>query len=786
MSFTLASDYQPCGDQGAAIARLTKSLRAGNRHQTLLGVTGSGKTFTAANLVRNIEKPTLVMSHNKTLAAQLYSEFKQFFPNNAVEYFVSYFDYYQPEAYIPRTDTYIEKDSAINEEIERLRLSTTSSLLTRKDVLVVSSVSCIYGLGSPDDYRKMLLPIAVGETMTREAFLTRLVEMLYERNDIAFQRGRFRVRGDTVEVYPGNADEQGVRVEFFGDEIDRISLFDPLTGHVEKQSPNLIIFPAKQFVTPADKLRRAMGTIRTELDDRVAQFEREGKLLEAQRIKMRTEYDLEMLQEMGFCSGIENYTRHLTGRPPNSTPHTLLDFFPDDFLLVVDESHASIPQIGGMYEGDRSRKQTLVDFGFRLPSAMDNRPLKFPEFMARQSQIVYVSATPADFEIKNSFAGNPGYIAHAREALGKIGDGETVPARLPLSSLAAGNGDTPALRDVRAVSAVAENPPPLAPKLKLRRKGTAEEAPRPAAQDPAVDFDVTTPGAALIVEQIIRPTGLLDPEISIKPLKNQIDDTIEACRQRIEINERCLVTTLTKKTAEDLTDYLREVGLKVRYLHSDIDTVERVEILRALRAAEFDILVGINLLREGLDLPEVSLVCILDADKEGYLRSQTSLIQTAGRAARHVNGHVILFADTITGSMRKLIEITEYRRVKQIEYNTANGITPQSVKRAVQESLHMVLKGKQVEENVVREAGGDFSVTEVLRELEADMLTASGNLEFERAALLRDQIQEIKKGTGTGKPGDADKKPVSYSADAKKKNRRPLKIQRGADAFKKR
>ena len=783
MSFELASDYQPCGDQGAAIARLTKSLRAGNRHQTLLGVTGSGKTFTAANLVRNLERPTLVISHNKTLAAQLYSEFKQFFPNNAVEYFVSYFDYYQPEAYIPRTDTYIEKDSAINEEIERLRLSTTSSLLTRKDVLVVSSVSCIYGLGSPDDYRKMLLPITVGEAMTREAFLSRLVDMLYERNDVAFQRGRFRVRGDTVEVYPGNSDEQGVRVEFFGDEIDRISLFDPLTGHVEKSSPGLTIFPAKQFVTPADKLRVAMGSIRAELDERIAQFEREGKLLEAQRLKMRTEYDLEMLQEMGFCSGIENYTRHLTGRPPNSTPHTLLDFFPEDFLLVVDESHASIPQIGGMYEGDRSRKQTLVDFGFRLPSAMDNRPLKFPEFMARQSQIVYVSATPADFEIKNSFAGNPGYIAHAREALGKIGDGETVPARLPLSSLAVNHGDIPAMRDVRAVSAVAETATPSpAPKLKLVRRG---QAPLPSAQDPAADFDVTTPGAALVVEQIIRPTGLLDPEITVKPLKNQIDDTIEACRQRIDINERCLVTTLTKKTAEDLTDYLRDVGLKVRYLHSDIDTIERVEILRALRAAEFDILVGINLLREGLDLPEVSLVCILDADKEGYLRSQTSLIQTAGRAARHVNGHVILFADNVTGSMRKLIEITEYRRARQIDYNAAHGITPQSVKRAVQESLHMVLKGRQAEENVVREAGGDFSLTEMLRELEADMLSASANLEFERAALLRDQIQEVKKGTGIAKL-EPKKQPVSYSADVKKKGRRPLKIQRGADAFKKR
>lgn len=788
MSFELASDYQPRGDQSQAIARLTKSLRAGNRHQTLLGVTGSGKTFTAANVIRNIERPTLVISHNKTLAAQLYSEFKQFFPHNAVEYFVSYFDYYQPEAYIPRTDTYIEKDSAINDEIERLRLSATSSLLSRKDVLVVSSVSCIYGLGSPEDYRKMLLPVSVGEAMSREAFLARLVDMLYERNDVAFQRGRFRVRGDVVEVYPGNADEQGVRVEFFGDEIDRISLFDPLTGHVEKQTPGLTIYPAKQFVTPADKLRRAIGSIRTELDERIAQFEHEGKLLEAQRLKMRTEYDIEMLQEMGFCSGIENYTRHLSGRPAGSTPYTLLDFFPEDFLLVVDESHATIPQIGGMYEGDRSRKQTLVDYGFRLPSAMDNRPLKFAEFMARQRQIVYVSATPADFEIKNSFVGNPGYIAHAREALGKIGEGETVPARLPLSSLAAAtNGDTPTMRDVRAVSAVTETPPAPAPKLKLVRKNNDQNLESQVSNLKFVeDFDVSTPGAPLVVEQIIRPTGLLDPEITVKPLRNQIDDTIEACRQRIEVNERCLVTTLTKKTAEDLTDYLRDVGLKVRYLHSDIDTIERVEILRALRAAEFDILVGINLLREGLDLPEVSLVCILDADKEGYLRSQTSLIQTAGRAARHVHGHVMLFADTVTGSMKKLLEVTEYRRRKQIEYNAAHGITPQSVRRAVQESLHMVLKGRQVEESVVREAGGDFSLTEVLRELEEEMLSASANLEFERAALLRDQIQEIKKGTGVAKI-EPQKKPVSYSADAaKKKGRRPLKIQRGADAFRKR
>ena len=799
MDFKLASDYQPRGDQTQAIAKLTKSLKAGNRHQTLLGVTGSGKTFTAANVIRNLGKPTLVISHNKTLAAQLYSEFKQFFPENAVEYFVSYFDYYQPEAYIPRTDTYIEKDSSINQEIERLRLSTTSALLSRKDVIVVSSVSCIYGLGSPEDYRAMLTPLSVGQQISREAFLSKLVDMLYERNDIQFARGKFRVRGDVIEVYPANEDELGVRVEFFGDEIDRISYFDPLTGKVEKTVPGMTLFPAKQFVTPHDKLRRAQATIRTELDQRIAQFESEGKLLEAQRIKMRTEYDLEMLQEMGFCSGIENYTRHLSGRPPNSTPHTLLDFFPSDFLLGVDESHASIPQIGGMYEGDRSRKSTLVDFGFRLPSAMDNRPLKFPEFMAKQGQCLYISATPAEFEIRNSFVNNKGYIPHGREAAGNIGEGETVPARLAGIAKDA----LPSSRRDNGVALVAEEPLPR-PALKLKRvnapvsysAAAPSVAPVVGGHDVAAvsnvagapnaevaevmkngrvsangggsteiadSFNVFADGNALVVEQIIRPTGLLDPQITIKPLKGQIDETIEACRQRIELGERILVTTLTKRTAEDLTDYLKDVGLRVRYLHSDIDTIERVEILRALRAAEFDILVGINLLREGLDLPEVSLVCILDADKEGYLRSQTSLIQTAGRAARHVNGMVILFADTITQSMRKLLEVTEYRRARQIEYNTRHGITPQSVKRAVQESLHMILKGKQVEESVIKETGGDFSLSEVLRELEQEMSAAAASLEYEKAALLRDQIMELKNGTGVSKIEPKQRKPVRYS-----------------------
>ena len=657
MEFQLASNYEPKGDQEQAIAKLTKSLEAGNRHQTLLGVTGSGKTFTVANVIRNLGRPTLVMSHNKTLAAQLYSEFKQFFPENAVEYFVSYFDYYQPEAYIPRSDTYIEKDSSINEEIERLRLSTTSALLSRRDVIVVASVSCIYGLGSPEDYMNMLLTLKLGQQITREAVLSKLVDMLYERNDVAFQRGRFRVRGDVVEVYPANVDEEAIRLEFFGDEIDKISRFDPLTGHTHEQLAVMTFYPAKQFVTPADKLRRALETIREEMLERVVWFEKQGKLLEAQRIKMRTEYDLEMMQEMGFCSGIENYSRHLSGRPPGSKPFTLLDFFPKDYLLVVDESHATIPQIGGMYEGDKSRKSVLVDYGFRLPSALDNRPLKFPEFMAMTNQIIYVSATPAEFELKNSVVGNTGYHPHLRD---RVGMEESIPATLPMIS-------------------------------------RTDESP--------AEFDVHTPGARLIVEQIIRPTGLLDPQITIRPLKNQIDDTMELCRQRVEKSERVLITTLTKRTAEDLADYLRDVGLKVRYLHSDIDTIERVEILRALRAAEFDILVGINLLREGLDLPEVSLVCILDADKEGYLRSQTSLIQTAGRAARHVNGEVILFADTVTQSMQKLISVTEYRRAKQLEYNTKHGITPRSVQRAVQESLHTILRGREVEESVVREVG---------------------------------------------------------------------------------
>ena len=745
MPFQLESNYQPRGDQGQAIAKLIKSVEAGNRHQTLLGVTGSGKTFTIANVIRELDRPTLVISHNKTLAAQLYSEFKQFFPRNAVEYFVSYFDYYQPEAYIPRSDTYIEKDSSINEEIERLRLSATSALLSRRDTIVVASVSCIYGVTSPEDYERMLLTVKRGQKISREAVLGRLIDMLYERNDMNFSRGKFRVRGDVVEVYPATADEEAIRLEFFGDEIDAITRFDPLTGHAHESLSMITFYPAKQFVTPADKLNRALRSIREELEGRIVDLEAQGKLLEAQRLKMRTEYDLEMLQEMGFCNGIENYSRHLSGRPPGSKPYTIIDFFPKDFLVVVDESHATIPQIGGMYEGDRSRKTVLVDYGFRLPSALDNRPLNFPEFMKMTNQIVYVSATPAEFEIQNSVVGNKGYVPHKRA---RIGEEELVPFILPGKNGGTTTGSSHSSSDAT------ERIPPIS-----------------RTDEPPEKFDVHAPGAPLVIEQIIRPTGLLDPKITLKPLKNQIDDTIELCRQRVEKNERVLVTTLTKRTAEDLADYLRDVGLKVRYLHSDIDTIERVEILRGLRAADFDILVGINLLREGLDLPEVSLVCILDADKEGFLRSQTSLIQTAGRAARHINGEVVLFADTVTQSMQALMSISDYRRTKQMEYNEKHGITPQTVRRAVQESLHTILRGREIAASVIQEAGGDFNVTELLRELEDEMQRASANLEFERAALLRDQIMEVKDGAGISKI-EPKRRRVKYTRNAGRRRSR--------------
>jgi len=711
--FQLSSEFEPKGDQAQAIAKLSKSLLAGNEHQTLLGVTGSGKTFTVANLITELGKPTLIMSHNKTLAAQLYSEFKSFFPNNAVEYFVSYFDYYQPEAYIPRTDTYIEKDSSINDEIERLRLSSMSSLLTRKDVIVVASVSCIYGLGSPDDYKDMMIPVKVGQDLDRDDFLKDLVSILYERNDIEFGRGKFRVRGDVVEVFPAYLDDEGIRVEFFGDEIDRITLFDPLTGNSRHQLDDVTFYPAKQFVTPKDKMARAINDIRAELTERIEHFEKNQQYLEAQRIKQRTEYDIEMMQEMGFCQGIENYSRHLTGRPAGAKPGTLIDFFPDDFFTVIDESHVSIPQIGGMYEGDRSRKTTLVDFGFRLPSALDNRPLKFDEYMGATGQRLYVSATPAKFEIQNSTAGRKGYIPHKRK---RIGEEELIPERLPRIS---------------------------------------------GSKQPIEKFDPTKKGADLIVEQIIRPTGLLDPTLTLRPLKGQIDETIELCQQRIEKNERVLVTTLTKRTAEDLTDYLRNVGLRVRYIHADVDAIERVEILRSLRAAEFDILVGINLLREGLDLPEVSLVCILDADKEGFLRSETSLIQTVGRAARHVNGEAVLFADQVTDSIQSLISITEYRRRVQQEYNEEHGITPTTVVRSDQETLRVFQRGKEVEQSLVAESGEDIDTLAVIRELEEEMQEAARKLEFERAALIRDQINKLKKESGES-PLKVKRKKVKY------------------------
>lgn len=709
MDFKLASDYRPKGDQEQAIDKLVKSIEAGNRHQTLLGVTGSGKTFTMANVIERIQRPTLIMSHNKTLAAQLYSEFKAFFPNNAVEYFVSYFDYYQPEAYIPRSDTYIEKDSSINEEIERLRLSTMGSLITREDTIVVASVSCIYGLGNPEDYKDMMYGVRDGMEVGRDEFLAELVNLLFERNDIAFERGHFRVRGDTVEVRPAYLEDTAIRIEFFGDEIDRISSIDVRSGHTIDEMVNYVFYPAKQFVSSKEKLKTAMVAIRQELDDRIAWFEKNNKLIEAQRLRMRTEYDLEMMQEMGFCQGIENYSRHITGRKKGDRPYTLLDFFPDDYLLLADESHATLPQVRGMFEGDKSRKSVLVDHGFRLPSAMDNRPLRFDEYMQMTKQRLYVSATPGPFEIINSRVDNPKFI--------------------PVKSRKDEDFD-----------------PMLYKRLKPNASGSAQDV---------EDFDVKG-SQPLIVEQIIRPTGLLDPILTMRPLKAQIDETIELCRDRVEKNERVLVTTLTKRTAEDLAEYLQGVDLKCRYIHSDVDAIERVEILRALRAAEIDVLIGINLLREGLDLPEVSLVCILDADKEGFLRNETSLIQTAGRAARHENGECVLFCDVVTDSIQMLLNVTEHRRSIQMAHNEKHGIIPKSVVRAVQKSLHD--RGKapktadQLNQSLVAEDEMVYNAVEVIRELEEEMQKASTKLEFEKAAHLRDQITELKKRAGLEKP----------------------------------
>jgi excinuclease ABC subunit B len=696
--FELVAPYQPAGDQPQAIAKLTEAILSGAKHQTLLGVTGSGKTFAIANVIRNVDKPTLVISHNKTLAAQLYAEFKSFFPKNAVEYFVSYFDYYQPEAYIPRTDTFIEKDSSRNEEIERLRLSTMSSLFTRRDVIVVASVSCIYGIGSKEDYEALVIPLRVGQGLSREQFLTRLVDLQYDRNDIAFERGHFRVRGDTIELRPAGR-EDGLRVEFFGDEIERLTRFEPLTGNKVESLDGVTVFPAKQFVTTGDKMKRAILAIREELRDRIMEFEKRGKLLEAQRIKQRTEYDLEMMEEMGVCSGIENYSRHIAGRPPGSRPATVIDFFPDDYLLVIDESHATVPQIGGMFEGDRSRKTVLVEHGFRLPSALDNRPLNFLEFQAMQNQTIYASATPAQRELgwSRTSAGTPNSRSASPD------------------------------------------------KLKVR-----------------ADQEIGVPG---IVELVVRPTGLIDPKVTLKPLKGQIDDLIEECRKRADKKERILVTTLTKRTAEELTDYLRGIGVNVQYLHSEIGAIERVEILRSLRKGEFDVLVGINLLREGLDLPEVSLVAILDADKEGFLRSETSLIQTAGRAARHLNGEVILYADVMTNSIQKFLAVTEYRRQRQIAYNVEHNITPRSVSRAVEESLATYESTRKEADAVLREGGGNIDLTSTIQELETEMLKAAEDLKFEKAALLRDQIKELKHMLDGTK---SEAKPGSY-----RKSRKP-------------
>jgi len=648
--FKLSSDFGPMGDQPAAIAQLTKGLQDGLRDQTLLGVTGSGKTFSMANVIQNVQRPTLVLSHNKTLAAQLYSEFKNFFPDNAVHYFVSYFDYYQPEAYMPRTDTYIEKDSDINEEIDRLRHAATDALLTRKDVIIVASVSCIYGIGSPADYNDLSVVIKKGERRLRDKLLRHLTDIQYQRNDLDFHRGVFRVRGDVVDVFPAG-EEVAYRAEFFGDEIDRITQIDPLTGEILKNLDTVKIFPSSHYVTPQEKLKVALGKIEQELAERLALFKKEGKLLEAQRLEQRTRFDLEMLEETGFVKGIENYSRYLTNREPGEQPATLLDYYPDDFLLMIDESHMTIPQVRGMYNGDRARKEVLVDYGFRLPSALDNRPLTFTEFERHVNQAVYVSATPAEYELSRS--------------------------------------------------------------------------PKPA-------------------QQVIRPTGLLDPPIEVRPIEGQIDDLIGEIRSTVEKHQRVLVTTLTKRMSEDLTEYLQDVNIKVAYLHSDIDTLERSDILRDLRLGTYDVLVGINLLREGLDLPEVSLVAILDADKEGFLRSEQALIQTVGRAARHEQGRVVMYADHITDSMRRTIDETNRRREIQEKYNKEHNITPTGIKRAVEKGLRPDLpeEAKTAKLDLKKIPKDEYK--SLIKDLTRQMDLASANLEFEKAAELRDIIQQIK------------------------------------------
>ena len=646
--FELVTDYKPSGDQPEAISKLTDGINKGYREQTLLGVTGSGKTFTMANVIANVNKPTLVLAHNKILAAQLCSEFKEFFPNNAVEYFVSYYDYYQPEAYIPGTDTYIEKDSSVNDEIDKMRHSATTALSERNDVIIVSSVSCIYSLGSPEDYRSMVVSVRQGMEKSRDQLLSELVAIQYERNDVNFVRNKFRVRGDVVEIFPASSNEKAIRVEFFGDEIDRITEINVLTGEVLSILKHAAIFPASHYIVSGAKMNDAIKEIDRELAERIEYFQSENKLIEAQRIAQRTHYDMEMLQEIGFCSGIENYSRILSGRPPGSTPMTLLDHFPKDFLMLIDESHVTIPQVGGMYAGDRARKNTLVEFGFRLPSSFDNRPLNFDEFYDHVNQVIFVSATPNKFEREKS---------------------------------------------------------------------------------------------QQIVEQVIRPTGLVDPEIIVKPVQGQIEDLLSEINKRTEINERVLITTLTKKMAEDLTSFLDDAGVRVRYLHHDIDTIERMEIIKDLREGEFDVLVGINLLREGLDIPEVSLVAILDADKEGFLRSETSLVQTIGRAARNAKGQVIMYADSVTNSMEKAITETERRRSIQMAYNEKHGIVPKTIKKEIRKVLE--ISSKETVEKTTGKKLSKSEKAELISKLKVEMKEAAKMLEFEHAAYLRDKIKEL-------------------------------------------
>ena len=656
MDFKLHAPFQPMGDQPEAILALVDGIRKGMKHQVLLGATGTGKTFTIASVIEQVQKPALVMAHNKTLAAQLYAEFKEFFPDNAVSYFVSYYDYYQPEAYVPRHDLYIEKETEINEEIERLRLAATTALVSRKDVIIVASVSCIYGLGSPEEFGKGTVTLKVGDLYRRNALLRQLIESQYQRNDMELRPGTFRVRGDTLEIIPAYEDKRGFRITFFGDEVERIMQFSPLTGEVFDEPEEVSIFPAKQYLTDSDRMKEAIEAVEAELDDRLAIFRESGKLLEAQRLEQRTRYDLEMLKEVGYCSGIENYSRHLDGRAPGTHPWTMIDFLPSDYLLVLDESHMTVPQVRGMYNGDRSRKETLVEYGFRLPSALDNRPLKFDEFEQVMGHTLYTSATPGPYEMER---------------------------------------------------------------------------------------------AEQVVEQIIRPTGLVDPDVEVRPTKGQVDDLVGEIRQRVERGERILVTTLTKRMAEDLAEYLMELGLKVHYLHSEVETLERVGILRDLRLGVFDVIVGINLLREGLDLPEVSLVAILDADKEGFLRSETALIQTIGRAARHVNGRVIMYADRATDSMKRAIDETNRRRAKQLKYNEENGIVPISIHKAIHDLT------EELSEKAVAEARGEYRVSgstglprgelrKIIDELEKQMKEAAKNLEFEKAAALRDEMYELK------------------------------------------